>query len=103
MSAKVLSVTNSEGGGVTYDVDAAWSAPRGRVSTLGDRDAGELPSGTAGITFVSEEVVIGGGGANKHAAFLAAASREDVVAHQSPLPAVAWSDVDHALREAGAF
>jgi hypothetical protein len=101
MSAKVLSVTNSEAGGVTYDVDAAGARLEVEFYPA-DRESGEL-EWHVGITFVSEEVVIGGGGANRHAAFLAAASREDVVVHQSPLPAVAWSDVDHALREAGAF
>jgi hypothetical protein len=101
MSAKIVSVTKGEGGSVTYDVDAA--GVRLAIEFYpGDREAGEL-EWHAGITFVSEEVIIGGGGANRHAAFMAAASREDVVAHQSPLPTVAWSDVDQTLREAGAF
>ena len=100
MSAKVLAVTNKDGG-VTYDLDAA-----GARLTIefyrGDPDAGEA-AWHADITFVAEEVIIGGEGVNVHAAFMAAASREDVAVHQVPLPAVAWSDVDRALREAGAF
>ena len=101
MTAKVLTVTNNEDGGVTYDVDAA-GARLAIEFHRGDLDAGEA-AWHADITFVAEEVIIGGEGVNVHAAFMAAASREDVAVHQVPLPAIAWSDVDRALHEAGAF
>jgi hypothetical protein len=101
MSAKVLAVTNNVNGGATYDLDAA-GARLAIEFYRGDPDAGE-PAWRADITFVAEEVIIGGEGVNVHAAFMAAASREDVAVHQVPLPVVAWSDVDRALRDAGAF
>jgi hypothetical protein len=101
MSAKMLAVTNNEGGGVTYDVDAA-GAKLSIEFYRGDPDARE-PAWHVDITFVAEEIIVGGEGANKHAAFIAAASREDVVVRGVPLPAVTWGDVDRALGEAGAF
>jgi hypothetical protein len=101
MSAKVLSVTNGVDDAVTYDIDAA-GARLAIEFYRGDPDAGE-PEWRVDITFVSEEVIIGGEGKNKHAAFMAAASREDVVVRHEPLPAIVWSDVDRALRELAAF
>ena len=96
-----MAVTNNEDGGVTYDLDAA-GARLAIEFYRGDLDAGEA-AWRADITFVAEEFIIGGEGVNAHAAFMAAASREDVAVHQVPLPAIAWSDVDRALQEAGAF
>ena len=101
MSTKVVAVTKNEGGGATYDVDAA-GAKLSIEFYRGDLDVGEL-TWRADISFVAEEVIIGGEGANMHAAFMPAASREDVVVRGVPLPAITWADVDHALGEAGAF
>jgi hypothetical protein len=100
MSAKILAVTNNAGG-ATYDVDAS-GAKLSIEFYRGDPDAGEA-TWRADITFLAEEVIIGGEGANMHAAFMAAASREDVVVRGVPLPAITWADVDRALGEAGAF
>jgi hypothetical protein len=101
MSANILSVTKNKDEGATYDVDAS-GAKLSIEFYRGDPDAGE-PAWRADITFVAEEVSIGGEGPNAHAAFMAAASREDVVVRGVPLPAITWGDVDRALGEAGAF
>jgi hypothetical protein len=101
MSAKILAVTTGAGGDTTYDVDAS-GAKLSITFYRGDPDAGE-PAWRADITFVAEEVIISGEGANVHSAFMAAASREDAVVRGVPLPAVTWGDVDRALGQAGAF
>jgi hypothetical protein len=101
MSATILRKTEGPDGRVTYDVDVG--GPKLTIELYpGDGSAGERPW-RADVTFVSSELTLADGGRDKHAALLAAISREEAALTQNPLPSVHWADVIRALEQAGAF
>ena len=105
MSAHIVAVTKNEGNegeGATYDLEASGAKLAVRFYR-GDPTLNEL-AWRAEITFVSAETIIAGEGVNPRAAFLAAASRQEVIVRQGiPLPAIGWFDVERALEGKDAF
>ncbi len=101
MSVRIASSSLRPGGASTHAVAAGPIA----LTVEFDPEGGPGPDAwLARVTFDVAEHTLSGQGPNRRAAFVAAISRFDVaVRNGHPLPAVTWTDVEDALRIAGAF